>query len=322
MNAASAPRVHAFRWLLRREFWENRGGFLWAPLLTGAVVVLLFALLALAGSVWTRSADTDGNVIIEGQRVQVVQHLGQIGEGVLTTGVVLTGAVLGFVVFFYALGALYDDRRDRSVLFWKSLPLSDTQMVLSKATWALVLAPALAAVIGLTVGLVLWLIALAALALAGPTGSLAALAGANPLRIAGAVLMALPVYVLWALPTVGWLLFCSAWARSKPFLMAVLLPVLVCLAAGLLSALPGLKLPVEKSWYVLFYRGLLSVFPGSWQSAGNAQLAQGSNTLQMSFDLSNSWHVLASTDLWIGAAIGAALIAASIPVRRRREAGD
>src|SRR3546814_20822192 len=40
--------------------------------------------------------------------------------------------VLGFVVFFYCLGALYDDRRDRSILFWKSLPVSDASTVLSK----------------------------------------------------------------------------------------------------------------------------------------------------------------------------------------------
>src|SRR3546814_18250586 len=51
---------------------------------------------------------------------------------------------LAFVVFFYCLGALYDDRKDRSVLFWKSLPLSDSQTVLSKAASALLVAPLIA----------------------------------------------------------------------------------------------------------------------------------------------------------------------------------
>ncbi|GAE49902.1 membrane protein [Xanthomonas arboricola pv. pruni str. MAFF 311562] len=63
--------------------------------------------------------------------------------------------VLAFVVFFYSLGSLYDDRRDRSVLFWKSLPVSDVQTVLSKAAWALLLAPLIAIVIGVLVGLAL-----------------------------------------------------------------------------------------------------------------------------------------------------------------------
>ena len=53
--------------------------------------------------------------------------------------------VLGFVVFFFCLGSLYDERKDRSVLFWKSLPLSDGETVLSKAASALVVAPSLAA---------------------------------------------------------------------------------------------------------------------------------------------------------------------------------
>lgn len=322
MNATGFPPRRTFGWLLRREFWENRGGFLWAPALTGAITVLLFALLALAGSAWTRDAMRSGNVVIDGQPLRMGEHLDRIGEGVLTTGVVLTGAVLGFVVFFYALGALYDDRRDRSVLFWKSLPVSDAQMVLSKATWALVLAPLLAAAVGLLIGVALWSIALAAIAFAGPTDALQALAGANPLHVAGAVAAALPVYALWALPTVGWLMFCSAWARSKPFLMAVLVPVVACLAVGLAQALPGLALPTEKAWYVLFYRGLLSVFPGSWQAAAAEQVSRGPDGIRLSIDLTGSWPVLATAELWIGAAIGAALIAASIPLRRYREASD
>ena len=66
--------------------------------------------------------------------------------GMLLGGVILACVVLAFVVFFYCLGALYDDRRDRSILFWKSLPLSDTQTVLSKLISALVVAPAIAVI--------------------------------------------------------------------------------------------------------------------------------------------------------------------------------
>src|SRR3546814_13401578 len=57
--------------------------------------------------------------------------------------------VLAFVVFFYCLGALYDERKDRSVLFWKSLPVSDAQTVLSKVGSAVVVAPVLAVIASL-----------------------------------------------------------------------------------------------------------------------------------------------------------------------------
>ena len=54
----------------------------------------------------------------------------------------MVNIVLGVVVFFFCLGALFDDRKDRSVLFWKSLPISDQATVLSKVAMALVVAPA------------------------------------------------------------------------------------------------------------------------------------------------------------------------------------
>ncbi|MBO7941747.1 DUF4135 domain-containing protein, partial [Streptomyces sp. S9] len=70
---------------------------------------------------------------------------GQIGDAALAGGLGIVCLVFVFVVFFYALGSLYDERKDRSILFWKSLPISDTQAVLSKLAWALLLAPLLAA---------------------------------------------------------------------------------------------------------------------------------------------------------------------------------
>ncbi|WP_210235883.1 ABC-2 transporter permease, partial [Mesorhizobium sp. M1C.F.Ca.ET.212.01.1.1] len=80
-------------------------------------------------------------------RPQRILHAGPLLA--LPHGVVLFIGVLAFVVFFYCLGALYDDRRDRSILFWKSLPLSDTQTVLSKVISALIVAPLIAVIAGI-----------------------------------------------------------------------------------------------------------------------------------------------------------------------------
>src|SRR5438093_2716605 len=56
--------------------------------------------------------------------------------------------MLIFTVFivgvFYCLDALHGERRDRSILFWKSLPVSDLTTVLSKATIPLVVLPLVA----------------------------------------------------------------------------------------------------------------------------------------------------------------------------------
>ena len=120
-----------------------------------------------------------------------------------------------------------DDRRDRSILFWKSLPISDRDTVLSKVFTALVLAPVVTFVIGIVTAFVIVLLTMfgagffgvhiVGLVLSNPAFWIA------PFQILGL----LPVYALWALPTVGYLLLVSSWAKSKVFLWAVGVPLLV-----------------------------------------------------------------------------------------------
>ncbi len=329
MNAATtahATKGTAIKWLLKREFWENRGGFLWAPVITGAIITVLSFIAALIGVIkfFQVRKDLDINMNIDGDMLEHVRQIGQVGDGILMGGMGLTQIVLAFVVFFYALGTLYDDRRDRSILFWKSLPVTDTQMVLSKAAWALLLGPLLAIGIGVLVGVALWIIAASAMGIMGVPGGWAMFTHSHPLSIIANVLSTLPIYLFWALPAVGWLMFCSAWARSKPFLWAVLIPVLACVIISMLGIL-GIDIPYGPLWYTVVYRGLLSVVPGTWSPLNltNEQLTgQNVNTpddLVRMMNLGNNWQVFGTADLWIGAVIGAGLIAAAIYLRRWRD---
>jgi len=318
-------KTNTFKWLLKREFWENRGGFLWAPVITGAIISVLYLILAVIGSIAGRRAGGDSFQITD--EGNMAATLGGFGDGVLLAGVLLAFTVLAFVVFFYALGSLYDDRRDRSILFWKSLPVSDTQMVLSKAVWALLLAPIIAVAVGILIGLSLWLISALTLTVNGVSAGTAVFTHSHPLKIIGGVLASLPVYILWALPAVGWLMLCSAWARSKPFLWAVLLPVLACVIVSMIRILPGTSFPVDKVWYTLVYRGLLSVVPGSWYPAigldpTGGQEINSPDQLASAIDLTTSWQAFATADMWIGVALGVAFIAAAIYLRRWRELAD
>ena len=328
--------THRFLLLLRRELWEHKGGFVWAPLVTGGIIALLTLLGTITSSVLFQRAMRNGDVNWDGMEidglhgVEAARHaFGFAGDVTLLTGVGFTCAVLVFVVFFYALGSLYDERKDRSVLFWKSLPLSDTQTVLSKALWALVLAPVVAIGVGLMVGIALWLISAAAMVANGIPGAGAIFSQSHPFRVLGHVLASIPVYAFWALPTVGWLMLCSAWARSKPFLWAVLVPVLGATLISWLGTLPGIEIPHDKVWYTLVVRGLLSIVPGSWYlndsisaGAGDAVRINGPDDLAHAISLTSSWHAFGTVDLWIGAVAGAVMIYAAIQLRRRRELAD
>ena len=330
MNAVTSTlgkssKPGAFTWLLKREFWENRGGFFWAPVITGGIFLVLNLILAVIGSISARGQLNGDGFSIEEAPEKAHQIVGGIGDGMLLGGVILACVVLAFVVFFYALGTLYDDRRDRSVLFWKSLPVSDTHMVLSKLAWALALAPLLAVGVGIVIGVAMWLIFALTVSVNGlPVGS-AVFTHSHPLRIIGGVIASLPVYMLWALPTIGWLMFCSAWARSKPFLWAVLVPVLACVIISMTDILPSLAVRHDLIWYTVVYRGLLSILPGAWfptLPGGATNPHADFNTpddLANAIDLTRSWEAFATADLWIGAVIGVALIAGAIYLRRWRE---
>ena len=329
LTASTASPAHGtarFKWLLQREYWENRGGFFWAPLITGAIIVGLNLILAVIGSIAARRSMGSGGFVFDDDTDahQIGQALGAMGDGMLLGGVVLACVVLAFVVFFYALGSLYDDRRDRSVLFWKSLPVSDSQMVLSKAAWALVLAPLWAIGVGLLIGVALWVISALTITINGLPAAHAVFTQSHPMRIIGGVLASLPVYMVWALPTVGWLMFCSAWARSKPFLWAVLVPVLACVVISMTTILPGVAIAHDRVWYTLAYRGLFSAVPGAWfpTISGVVDSSSAINTpddLAGAINLARSWQAFASADLWIGAVVGIALIAAAIRLRRWRD---
>ena len=224
--------MNTMKWLLKREFWEHKGGFFWTPLVVSAIMTVVLA-VSLAAAV---TMGAQKGVHINGADVGSLseamnpEQQAQFVQG-LTHGYMGTGAplfmVLGFVVFFFCLGSLFDERKDRSVLFWKSLPVSDAETVLSKVAIALVVAPVISLVFAtITAVLSLLFICIAA-----------AVAGLNifgSVLTSGAVYLApfqvasiIPVYMLWALPTVGWLMMVSAWAKTKPFLWAVGAPLLI-----------------------------------------------------------------------------------------------
>jgi ABC-2 type transport system permease protein len=225
--------------------------------------------------------------------------------------------VLGFVVFFYCLGAIYDERRDRSILFWKSLPLSDSETVLSKVVSATVVAPVIATLAGIAAGILQLLMVAITLSFHG-VNVWQLLMLAHPVRVTLNMIGHIPLYLLWALPSVGWLMACSAWARTKPFLWAIALPV----ATGLLVTWFGImglfNLPAGWFWQNIVARALFSAFPGASLIAGDEFIHTGDRNLDF-MNLSNTYHLLGSVNLWVGVAVGAALIAAAVWFRRWRD---
>lgn len=327
----TAHSTNKFPLLLRREYWEHRGGFLLAPLIAGGVFLLLSLMGFGVGEMAMRRA---GN----GMQVDGVQFNGidfsqisadmdagdleKLGNGI-DAGLMMAASwpfiVLAFVVFFYCLGALYDERKDRSVLFWKSLPLSDAQTVLSKVATATVVAPLMAIGAALLTMLGFLLVISLFVLVHGGNPFTMVLGPASPLSIAGQTLAVLPVYALWALPTVGWLLLCSAWAKGKPFLWAIMIPLFAGIFVSWFDLMQLFDLPTGWFWSNVVGRSLLSAVPGAWFTVADG--LRDVDSLAGAALLKASYATLLTPQLWIGAVAGAAMIFGAIRLRRWRDEG-
>ena len=141
------------------------------------------------------------------------------------------------------------------------------------------------------------------------------------------MLSLIPVYLLWALPTVGWLLMVSSWARSKVFLWAVGAPLMT--GALLAWANYAFKLGVNIEWFFsqVVLRLLGSVLPGAWfifdrsaqEAMKHAPGMENDPAGQISGFFNQTYASLASPTLWVGVAAGVAMIAVAIWMRRWRE---
>ena len=316
--------MKTMKWLIKREMWEHKGMLVWAP----AVIAALVAVMALVAATFDKNISINGDgspsqilsVTLEGKvRTQVVETMAQ--AYMASSAPVLL--VLGVLVFFYCLGALHDERRDRSLLFWKSLPVSDSMTVLSKVLLAAVVAPLITLGIGFVLSLLILFIG-AFLLLTHGTNVFGELfltpdLYLTPLRMLGL----LPLYVMWALPTVGWLLMVSSMARSKVFLWAVGTPLVTALL--LLWAEKAMHIGINSAWFVsnIVCRLLLSVIPGAWLLFDDARVLTENvpRRLPAQQIFGESWSTLGNANVWIGVAAGAAMIAVAIWMRRRREEG-
>jgi ABC-2 type transport system permease protein len=289
-NGATRP----FYWSVRRELWENKSIYL-APLAAAAVVLFGFGITAF------RLPQLRANALaLESARQRAAIELPYDAAAMM---VMFTVFIVGI---FYCLDALHGERRDRSILFWKSLPVSDLTTVLSKVFVPMAILPAITFVIVIATQLVMLLLTTAVLlpsGLAGTTWNLLPWP-----RLSLILFYGLLTSVLWEAPLFGWLLLVSSWAKRATFLWAVL-PWLA------ISAIE--KLAFDTTY---FARLLGSRLTGGFEQGfvvvkypKDAHVPVVDRLTQL-----DPWKFLSSPGLWIGLAIAAVFLMAAIRLRRSR----
>jgi ABC-2 type transport system permease protein len=281
--------MNDFIWLVRREFWENKA--IWVlPVCIGGLMLVS----SLFGKV---------EVAMQHASAQQSELAGVLFFAVL--GAVFWVA-MSIYSFWYLLDCLYADRKDRSVLFFKSMPLTDSATVFSKLFVGVVAIP-----------LVYLCVAdIAALLVAFVLSVRARLAFGNVfwrpelwLQVQVLWLYVIATGVIWYLPVVGWLLLVSAWAKRAVILQALLPPLAIMLAELLF-------LGTRVSCLVLRDR-ILGGGYAAFHHPLNWSLATGELTPGV-WQAPDPVGFFSSADVWIGVAIGVAFIAGAVQLRKRR----
>jgi ABC-2 type transport system permease protein len=294
--AAVMSATQLMYWSVRRELWENRSIYI-GPLAVGAIAMLGF-LISLLGLPHTM-LDLVG---LDSARRTIALAVPFAHVAML---LLLTEFLVGF---FYSLDALHGERRDRSILFWKSLPVSDLTTALSKASIPLVVLPVLTFAITFVLQVIMLVLSTAVVA-AGGADATTMLRQLPFVQIELLLLYSVIVMTLSHAPIYGWLLLVSGWARRAPFLWAVLPLVAICVVEGI----------AFRTWY--FGKLLTNRLFGFVTDAFNLTLPDGRPVDAHFIPVTQltPGRFLSSPGLWIGLVFAAIFLAAAVRLRRYRE---
>ena len=311
--------------LVKREILDQKTGFVTVPLVVAGLIAL-----ATVGNIFfsvehfigiASVHELSGFVDDEGRFLQDI--LDSVDDDVITT--IIGGAALAlatpllmimpFVMINAILSTLFDDRKDRSYLFFKSMPVSDTHEVSTKLATILLGVPLITFAIAFALQIVVSLaLSLYLLPTDLPVGAL--WTHMPIVAVWGPVFITMITYFLWAMPFIGWGIAVSAYAPKAPLMVAVVPLVAVSILEQVLF-----KSEYFAKW-LLSYAGVhfgktaVSVKEGSVGMVINELDDAKINMLSASDAFEILGKSLMQADFWIGIAIGVALIAAAIRGRK------
>jgi ABC-2 type transport system permease protein len=283
---AALSATRPLYWSVRRELWEYRSIYI-APLAAAIVFLLGFFISMVSvrhGMHGVSPLDSTQGRDVFATRYELAAAL-------------IMGAAL-IVGIFYTLDALYGERRDRSILFWKSLPVSDLITVLSKFTIPIVILPLLSFAITIATQFIMLL--MGSVILLGSGVNIATLWTEASFVHVSLVLLyhLLTVHGLWYAPLYGWLLLVSAWAPRAPFLWAFLPPFVIC--------------GVEKVAFNTSH--ILALLQYRLLGSGDAMAPHSAPPDFMATLIPT--HFFSTPGLWTGLAVAAVFLFAAVRLRR------
>jgi len=296
--------------LLKREIWEHRAIYVTPIAIAGIVVLGTLTALMFAGD-FAKELDVAmfgaQNIAGETERRAVLSGLFFGSSG-------LFFLALGILTVFYSLDSLYAERKDKSILFWRSLPVTDAETVVSKLLTALVVLPAATIVAVMATHIMNLILTSIWVSMKGGDAGLLIWGSVSLFSDWLSLLIIVYATAIWMSPFIGWFLFVSAYSKRSPFMLAFL-PLVA------LPMLEGIFMRSSEFAQVVWGRlGSIPIYSGidleSLFDEDRFELSDQSLSVLSYLDIG---HFLSSPAMWAGVVICGLLSFGAIYVRRFRD---
>ncbi len=298
--------------LIRREIWEHKSLYV-----VPGVLSLLIVLMSIMSQVFVSQFDSQIDMALFGaSNLGETERSAALTAGLfaLTTTFIMA---MGILTTFYALDSLYAERKDKSILFWRSLPVTDTETVLSKLATAVLVIPAFTlAAVAATHVLVLVV-----------SSIWVELRGANAWTLLWqpaplfdtwlATFIVLVALAIWISPFIGWFLFVSTFAKRSPFLFAFLPLIVIPMVEGIVfRSRFFITMLIERVPFNAPIIAEINAGTFEFEEESVFELAREGISVLSLLDLG---RFLASPAVWLGVIVCALFCVAAIYVRRYRD---
>ena len=293
--------------LVKRELQEHKVGLIYAPFIVAMILSLVIVLVYFGVTdIKTNDFNFSTSIYENGEAVEWMRAATvEQKMTVIRSGLVVLGFPVAFVMIFavlsYSLGTFFEERKDKSIIFWRSLPISDLETVLSKVFVVVFVAP----LIILPALIFLHMVALLSASIFFAVSDIVPFTwiwNAYSITDWFRIIFSLWTQLLWSLPILAWLMLAGAYSR-KPIVAAVLpLVGIIAIERVVLGSGVFLATAIERMqpW------SLMSSFPKQYEELRVVEIA----------DIP---LLLATQEFWYGMLISVLLISVIVYIRSRSE---
>ena len=293
--------------LVKRELQEHKVGLIYAPFIVATILSLVIVLVYFGvADIKTNEFNFSTSVYENGEAVEWMRAATvDQKERVIRSGLIVLGFPVAFVMIFavlsYSLGTFFEERKDKSIIFWRSLPISDLETVLSKVFVVVFIAP----LIILPALIFLHMVSLLSASIFFAVSDIVPFTwiwNAYSITDWFRIIFSLWMQLLWSLPILAWLMLAGAYSR-KPIVAAILpLVGIIAIERVVFGSAVFLATAIERiqPW------SLMSSFPKQYEELRVVEIA----------DIP---LLLATQEFWYGMLISILLIGAIVYIRSRSE---